>query len=171
MSRSRRRKKMNPKKKKQLIIISVIAVCVLAIATFAAIRITSGTSDKKTESTSKDKKSDKKKKSDSKDSDNSLPDLDLTDGKNDDSGKMDSLRLPTSSQAVRAKEITVLPIIPVIVEMHLIMEMHPTVLPAAKPTMILPSRAFPMVLILSRTILLMSTMTKRIGQDIIKIGN
>ena len=61
MSRSRRRKKMNPKKKKQLIIISVIAVCVLAIATFAAIRITSGTSDKKTESTSKDKKSDKKK--------------------------------------------------------------------------------------------------------------
>ena len=85
--------------------------------------------------------------------------------------RMDSLRLPTSSQAVRAKEITVLPIIPVIVEMHLIMEMHPTVLPAAKPTMILPSRAFPMVLILSRTILLMSTMTKRIGQDIIKIGN
>ena len=46
MSRSRRRKKMNPKKKKQLIIISVIAVCVLAIAAFAAIRITSGTSDK-----------------------------------------------------------------------------------------------------------------------------
>lgn len=35
MSRSRRRKKMNPKKKKQLIIISVIAVCVLAIAAFA----------------------------------------------------------------------------------------------------------------------------------------
>ena len=53
MSRSRRRKKMNSKKKKQLIIISVIAVCVLAIAAFAAIRITFGTSDKKTESTSK----------------------------------------------------------------------------------------------------------------------
>ena len=82
--------------------------------------------------------------------------------------RMDSLHLPTASQAVRAKEITVLPIIPVIVEMHPIMEMHPTVLPEAKPTMILPSRAFPMVLILSRTILLMAMM-KKTGQDIIKI--
>ena len=54
--------------------------------------------------------------SDSKDSDNSLPDLDLTDGKNDDSGKDGQSSSPTSSQAVRAKEITVLPIIPVIVE-------------------------------------------------------
>ena len=48
-------------------------------------------------------------------------------------------------------------------------KMHPTVLPATRPTMILQSRAFPMVPIRSRTILLMSTMTKRAGQDIIKI--
>ena len=80
--------------------------------------------------------------------------------------RMDSLRLPTANQAARAKEITVLPIILAIIPV--IVEMHPTVLPAAKPTMILQSRAFPMVPILSRTILLMAMM-KKTGQDIIKI--
>ena len=69
----------------------------------------------------------------------------------------------------RAKEITVLPIIQATIPV--IAEMHPTVLPATRPTMILQSRAFPMVPIRSRTILLMSTMTKRAGQDIIKIGS
>ena len=83
--------------------------------------------------------------------------------------RMDSLQPPAANQVARAKEITVLPIIQATIPV--IAEMHPTVLPATRPTMILQSRAFPMVPIRSRTILLMSTMTKRAGQDIIKIGS
>ena len=73
-------------------------------------------------------------------------------------------RLRKKLYALKQEENIVQATIPVIAEMH------PTVLPATRPTMILQSRAFPMVPIRSRTILLMSTMTKRAGQDIIKSG-
>lgn len=51
--------------------------------------------------------------------------------------RMDSLQPPAANQVARAKEITVLPIIQATIPV--IAEMHPTVLPATRPTMILQS--------------------------------